>query len=435
MQKYLEMGRRRFSPVAVGLALGLALAMLAVVTAYAAPPSGSKCHPRKGCSPIATSDTSAPSVAVTSPAGGATVKGTIGVSGNASDDAAVARVELSVDGGGWMLTSGTTSWSFTLDTTIYGDGPHTIAARASDMAGNSSSASVSVTVDNPDADTTAPSVSISSPVGGSTVSGTVTVSGASSDNAGVAKVEVKVDSGTYQAASGTASWTSSVNTNSYSNGSHVITARATDTSGNASTTSATVNISNSSTTSPSSSTYMVTPEGTTIEINSAGSWTAEQIYQMLKENGLDSKVGPTLTVKVQDVYASQVVNSAIKSDGRYISFKATLYLKGVNSTFADTPDHILGHEFGHVWTLYHLYMSQNGDWSSYLKARGIADDPRLDSSYSWSRNEIIAEDYRLLFGSSKAIAQSPTHMNRDLPDPRDVPGLRAFFLDSWAVPR
>lgn len=188
-------------------------------------------------------------------------------------------------------------------------------------------------------------------------------------------------------------------------------------------------------TSPSGPTTLVTPEGTTIEINTAGPWTTDQIYRMLLENGLNATVGPTLTVKVQDVYPSQVASGASSVGGRYTGFSATMYLKGVDSAFANVPDAQLAHEFGHVWTGYHLYMSQNGDWGSYLTKRGLAGDSRLDTAYHWDRGEIIAEDYRLLFGSAAAIQQRPWHMNTEIPDPRNVPGLRDFFTQVWAVPR
>ena len=48
-----------------------------------------------------------------------------------------------------------------------------------------------VTVDNPD--TTAPTVSLTGPAEGATVSGTVTLSANASDNVGVAGVQFKVD--------------------------------------------------------------------------------------------------------------------------------------------------------------------------------------------------------------------------------------------------
>jgi hypothetical protein len=101
--------------------------------------------------------------------------------------------------------------------------------------------------------------------------------------------------------------------------------------------------------------------------------------------------------------------------------------------FLQRPDDVIAHEYGAVWGLYHLYISHGGDWTAYLSARGILGDPRLDSTFSWSRNEMIADDYRLLFGSPAAQSQA-AYLNPDIPDPRTVSGLRDFFLGVWALP-
>src|SRR5206468_3973777 len=85
-----------------------------------------------------------------------------------------------------------------------------------------------------------------------------------------------------------------------------------------------------------------------------------------------------VTVKVQDTYGSQVTTSASGSGGQYTTFHATIYLKGTDSGFAARPDASVGHEYGHAWTLYHLYISKQNDWSSYLAARGLTGDSRLD---------------------------------------------------------
>ena len=80
-----------------------------------------------------------PTGAINSPANGATVTGITPVSGTASDNVAVAKVEVSIDGGGWALAAGTTNWSFSLNTPGLLNGTHTISARATDGSGNVSS--------------------------------------------------------------------------------------------------------------------------------------------------------------------------------------------------------------------------------------------------------------------------------------------------------
>jgi hypothetical protein len=76
-----------------------------------------------------------------------------------------------------------------------------------------------------------PVVAISAPQSGATVSGTIQILGTAADKYGVAKVEVKVDSGTYASTTGTTSWSYSLNTAGLADGAHTVTARATDTSG------------------------------------------------------------------------------------------------------------------------------------------------------------------------------------------------------------
>lgn len=87
------------------------------------------------------------------------------------------------------------------------------------------------------ADTTAPAVSVTAPAAGSAVSGTVSVSGSAADSgSSVARVEVRVDSGPWTSASGTTSWTWSWATSGLLDGTHILTARATDAAGNTATT-------------------------------------------------------------------------------------------------------------------------------------------------------------------------------------------------------
>lgn len=390
----------------------------------------------------ATADTTAPTVSISAPAASSTVSGTVSVTGSSSDNASVSKVEMNVDGGAWQTASGTSSWSSSWATGSYANGSHTINVRATDGAGNATSTSRSVTVSNSTSDTTAPSVSISSPAASAVVGGSVTVAGTAADNASVSKVQVQVDGGGWMAASGTTSWSVAWDSTAVRDGSHTLTARATDASGNTSTTSVTVTSENYSDTPPSTQGKWISPEGVTITINSAGPWTLSQIYSILKANALDlDKIGPTYTINVQDSSASQTQSNAVSgSGGTYTGFSATTTLQGVNSGFASRPDDVLTHEYGHAWSTYWYYTKHSADWSSYEGARWttsdgsttLATDSRTNSSYGWQVSEIVADDYRLLFGSSAAVSERPTHMNNQIPDPTTVTGLKSFLLNTWA---
>ena len=172
-----------------------------------------------------------PEVSINSPAEGAGVTGTVVVSGTASDpDAgdAVTSVQVSIDNGQWTSATGTASWSYSWDTLTYDDGTHAVRARCSDGEANSTVASRTVTVQNhgPNAP---PTCAITSPSGGDTVSGMALLQGTAADaDNGVLAVFVRIDSGSWQQASGNTSWSYNWNTAPESGGSHLVSARAYD---------------------------------------------------------------------------------------------------------------------------------------------------------------------------------------------------------------
>jgi len=106
---------------------------------------------------------------------------------------------------------------------------------------------------NPAPDTTPPTISITSPSSGSTVSGTITVSATASDNVAVAGVQFKLDGANLGVEDTTSPYSISWNTTAVSNGSHTLTATARDTSGNQTTSnSITITVNNVIATTPPS---------------------------------------------------------------------------------------------------------------------------------------------------------------------------------------
>ena len=93
-------------------------------------------------------DTTPPTTAITSPAAGSTVTGTVTVTASASDNVGVTRVELYVDGA--LLATDTASpWSASWNTATATNGSHSLTSKAYDAAGNvGTSAAVTVTVSN-----------------------------------------------------------------------------------------------------------------------------------------------------------------------------------------------------------------------------------------------------------------------------------------------
>ena len=187
-------------------------------------------------------DTIAPTVSITTPSNGATVSGaSVTVSATASDNVGVSGVQFKLDGANLGSEDTTSPYSITWDTTTASNGSHSLTAVARDAAGNTTTSStVNVTVSN--SDTIAPTVSITTPSNGATVSGaSVTVSATASDNVGVSGVQFKLDGANLGSEDTTSPYSITWDTTTASNGSHSLTAVARDAAGNT-TTSSTVNV-------------------------------------------------------------------------------------------------------------------------------------------------------------------------------------------------
>jgi hypothetical protein len=182
--------------------------------------------------PAGATDTTPPTVAITAPTAGAQVSGTVTVAMAASDAQGVARVELYRDNvlvGSDLTAPFSISWA----TTSVPNGSHALQARATDLAGNvGASASVTVTVNNVTSDITPPTVSITAPASGATVSGMVTVRVAATDNSGTVQRVELYKNGTLFATDTSAPFDISWPSEQGANGTTTLFARAYDPSGN-----------------------------------------------------------------------------------------------------------------------------------------------------------------------------------------------------------
>jgi chitodextrinase len=175
-----------------------------------------------------TVDATAPTVSVSAPTNGSTISvgSTVTVSALASDNSSISNVVILIDGT-VRATLNSSPYNFSWNTTGVSLGSHTIQARASDPYGNTTtSATTTVTV----ADNTAPTVSISSPAAGSTLTGTATITATASDNTGgtgVNRVEFFID-GTLRSTDNVSPYTFALNSTTLTDGAHSFTARAYD---------------------------------------------------------------------------------------------------------------------------------------------------------------------------------------------------------------
>jgi chitodextrinase len=192
-------------------------------------------------------DITPPTVSITSPTAGSNVSGSVNIAASATDNVGVTRVDFFIDGiivSSNSISPYTVSW----DSKTVGNGSHSITTKAYDSAGNvGTSTPVSVNVQN--GDTILPTVSITAPTNGSTVSGGVNVTANASDNVGVTKVEFYVDS-VLKVTDTTSPYGFGWDTPPVLNGAHSISAKAYDAVGNTASDSVTVTVQNGDTQAP-----------------------------------------------------------------------------------------------------------------------------------------------------------------------------------------
>jgi hypothetical protein len=157
---------------------------------------------------------------------------------------------------------------------------------------------------------------------------------------------------------------------------------------------------------------------------------ARQVHDALMAALIGAEAGRT-TVRFDLGSTSTTSMSVQQVNGTYQAYSATSYVS--YTSWLDGNDQTLTHEYGHAWSLYYAYVvQQDPSLASYLQARGLAGDSRVGSSYEWSPREMIAEDYRQLFGSPNA--QAAMQMNTQIPPAAAVPGLKDFLQNTYTQP-
>jgi len=196
--------------------------------------------------PLTPTDTAAPVVTLVAPAGGASVSGAVTLSATATDNMAVTLVEFRVNGVAVATMAGS-PYTFSWSSSSVANGQHTVEARAFDAAGNQGTASATISVNNVvtvgPSDIAAPTVSITSPSSGATVSGGVALAADATDDVGVATVTWRIG-GTVVAVLTTPPFNHSWDSTTMTDGPHVVEVMAADAAGNQASSSIAVTVSN-----------------------------------------------------------------------------------------------------------------------------------------------------------------------------------------------
>lgn len=151
---------------------------------------------------------------------------------------------------------------------------------------------------------------------------------------------------------------------------------------------------------------------------------AQDIYDELRTGTLIGAEAGVTTVRF-DLNGINVCHSSYTgTEGAFTSYSATVDTNYLS--WLTTGNKSLFHEYGHAWSNYfNIMVQQTESWLGYLQARGLAGDTRVSSNVYWDPKEMIAEDYRQLFGSGRAITYPQA--NTEIPLAKDVSGLREYL--------
>jgi hypothetical protein len=197
--------------------------------------------------------TTGPTIAFTAPAEGGTLSGNVqGPPNCVVTGSNIARVMFYLNDA-WTNTDGNLDnglgcW---MDTTKYANGTYTVKAVAYDSAGRTATATRSIKIQNGTSSggtSGAPTVAITSPAAGATLSGDATCAATASDTGGsIARVDFLIDNKNIAGDTGSP-YTCAFNSASLTNGTHTLMAIATDNSGLKTSVQRTFNVSNTTTT-------------------------------------------------------------------------------------------------------------------------------------------------------------------------------------------
>ena len=202
------------------------------------------------------------------------------------------------------------------DTGLTASTSYRYRVKAVDAAGNASgySSPLVLATTQSNVDTTHPTVSITAPTSGATVSGTTSVTATASDNVGVAGVQFKLDGVNLGTEDTTSPYSSSWDTTTATNGSHTLTAVARDAAGNTTTSnSVSVTVNNDKTAPVISNIVLsgISSTGATI------AWSTNEASDSQVEFGITTSYGQTTNPNLSLVTSHTVALTSLSANTFY----------------------------------------------------------------------------------------------------------------------
>lgn len=180
-------------------------------------------------------------------------------------------------------------------------------------------------------------------------------------------------------------------------------------------------------------------------------WDEENLKELYKEL-IQNKHGKEISL-LQEVQIQGGSLNGSAAKGRFSALTDTITLyHGDKQTDASSYRDTLSHEYGHHFA-YHYVKSHHFPFSEWSKLRGLEDAPvrwdafwnYSDGDHMWYPQEIMADDYVLLYGSGRKTSKSDVlssnepfyqmtqHENKELPNVLENKKLIAYLEKETGV--
>ncbi|ARN20015.1 Ig-like domain-containing protein [Piscinibacter gummiphilus] len=269
-------------------------------------------------------DTEAPLLAIGNPVAGSVISGPITVDATATDGSGIERVQFFLNGT-LVVTRTAAPYNYSWNPASLADGVHHWRVTATDRAGRVAEQLRDVTLSRAPVvpDTEGPQLTTPTSAGvplanGATLTRNTTFTFQATDRSGISRIELLLDGAVVGTASGTGTYSVSLDLSSVANGAHTLALRAFDSLNNSSTTSYSINVAHA------------VPDAPVLSAPANGSTTREAAATVTGT----AKAGSAVRLHLNGQAVGTAVNAG--SDGRFSS--AVTLAPGANQIQATATD-------------------------------------------------------------------------------------------------